>query len=60
MSFFEELISQFENQTDNFVFDATNIDGIYKYLKTVRINFIFKYFTVKAFTVTHFTVTVKS
>ena len=36
MSFFEELIEKFGNDTDNFVFDATNIDGIFKYLKTVN------------------------
>ncbi len=35
MSFFDELIEKFGNDSDNFVFDATNIDGIYKYLKTV-------------------------
>ena len=35
-TFFDELVSKYENETDFFVFDATNIDGIYKYLKTVR------------------------
>lgn len=34
-SFFKELFEKYENNTDTFVFDATNIDGIYKYLKTV-------------------------
>ena len=36
MSFFDELIETFGNNTEDlFVFDATNIDGVYKYLKTV-------------------------
>lgn len=37
MSFFDELLEKYENSTDTFVFDATNIDGIYKYLKTVSL-----------------------
>ena len=42
MSFFEDLISHYQNQTDNFIFEATNIDGVYKYLNTVTLTRITK------------------
>ena len=36
MEFIDELYAKFGNQTEDlFTFDATNIDGMLKYLKTV-------------------------
>ena len=31
----EDLVNMFGNQNDSFTFEATNIDGIFKYLQAV-------------------------
>ncbi len=35
MNFIDDLLNSLQNQTDTFNFEATNIDGLIKYFKSV-------------------------
>jgi len=32
---FQEILTELKNQTGAFIYDATDVDGIFKYLNTV-------------------------